>query len=460
MSAHDTSLPERIGLREVHHLAWPVMVTMLSHTAMSVADTLYVARLGTAQLAGIGVGATASFVLLAMGFGLTGGTRVLVANATGARNDHRARVMAWQGLWIAAVLGLVGLALSPASVPVARAFGGSPEVARFGAEYLAVCVGGSGMSLASLALSSWFQGRGDTRTPMVANVLANLLNIAMDPFFIFGWGPMPAMGVAGAAASTVLAQGIGAAMLAVAIRRELRGVPAAPRWDLLREALHIGAPMALRGALSVGGFAVFVAILARAGDAHLGAHVIVLRIVSVSFLPGHAVGEAAGVLVGQALGARRPELARQAFVAATRLAVVVMSLMGLVFVLFPTPLVGLFSPSPPVLVIAVQLMLVGAAFQVFDAVAMVAQGVLNGAGDTRFTLVAGVGTMWLVNLPLGWFLALHLGWGAVGAWTALTAEIVVFAGIALWRVHGGAWVTIPKGVAPASDEPVAEPALA
>ncbi len=451
MRAQNTTLPDRIGVRQVHHLAWPVMVTMLSHTAMSVADTLFVARLGTAQLAGTGVGATGSFVVLATGFGLAGGARVVVANATGAQDHARARVMAWQGLWIALALGLVGFALAPLAGPLARAFGGSPEVARFGADYLGVRIGGSVLALAALTLSSWFQGRGNTRTPMVANVFANLLNIALDPIFVFGWGPMPAFGVAGAAAATVLSQGVATVILAFAIRRELRGVPARPQWSLILRALHIGAPMALRGALSVGGFAVFVAILARAGDAHLGAHVIVLRIVSVSFLPGHAVGEAAGVLVGQALGAGRPALARQAFVSGTRLAVAIMATMALVFVLFPSPLVRLFSPAPDVLEIAVQLMLIAAAFQLFDAVAMVAQGALNGAGDTRSTLLFGVGTMWLVNLPTGWFLALHLGLGAVGAWLALTAEIVTFAALVLWRVSGGAWIELGLSTAGAGE---------
>lgn len=167
-----------------------------------------------------------------------------------------------------------------------------------------------------------------------------------------------------------------------------------------------------------------------------------MRIVSVSFLPGHAVGEAAGVLVGQALGAGRPELGRQAFWQATRLATLIMSLLGLVFVLMPGPLVAASDPSADLAEQAVRLMVIAALFQVFDAVAMVAQGSLNGAGDTRFTLVAGVGCMWLVNLPLGWFFTLHLGWGAVGAWLALTAEIVVFAGLVLWRVLGRRWLDL------------------
>ena len=429
-----------IGQRQVLHLAWPFMVSMLSQTAMTLADTLFVARLGTAPLAGIGLGSVASYVLLAAGFGLTGGVRVLVAQATGGQRTEQVRVLAWQALWITLALGLLGLLLVPLSAWVVALFGASGEVAAHATDYLWIRVAGSGPAVAMLALAAWFQGRGDTRTPMVANVLANLLNIALDPPFIFGSGPLPALGVAGAAVTTVVAQCVGTAILAAAAWPVLRRTSARPRLDLLRRMMQVGAPMALRGVLSVAGFAVFVALLARAGDAHLGAHVVVMRIVSVSFLPGHAIGEASGVLAGQALGAGRADLARQAFWAGTRLASLVMGAMALLFVALPRPLLAIFDPSPEVADIAVRLMLIGAAFQLFDAVAMVAQGVLNGVGDTRFTLLAGVGTMWLVNLPLGWLLGLHLGMGATGAWLALTAEIIVFAAVTLLRIRGSGWL--------------------
>ena len=165
-----------------------------------------------------------------------------------------------------------------------------------------------------------------------------------------------------------------------------------------------------------------------------------MRIVSVSFLPGHAVGEAASVLVGMALGAGRPRLARQAFGSAVRVALVIMGTMSVVFLVAPRPLVAAFHPEPAVVHIALQLMVVGAAFQVFDAVGTVAQGALNGAGDTRFTLVVGVGAMWLVDLPLGWLLALHLHLGALGAWLALTVEIIVVSSLTVWRVRGLSWL--------------------
>lgn len=440
MRANIDSMDRSIGLRQVFLLAWPIMISMISHTAMTVADTFFVGHLGTAPLAGMGVGSVASFVLLATGFGVMGGLRVLVAQATGAADRARADELAWQGLWLALGLGVIGLLLAPLALPVARLFGGSEEVSVHAAAYLSVRSIGTGPALLNLALSSWFQGRGDTRSPMVAAVLANLLNIGLDPWFIHGGAGLPAFGVAGAAWATVLAQGLGFVLLLWLGRRELRVARWAPRLSLLAETMRVGAPMALRGALSVGGFAIFVALLARAGDAHLGAHVIVLRIISLSFLPGHAVGEAAGVLIGQALGAGRPERAREAFRAGTRLAVGLMGTLSLLFVLLPAQLVGLFQPSAEVLEIAVQLMLIGAAFQIIDAVAMVNQGVLNGAGDTRFTMVAGVATMWLVNLPLGWWLALHLELGAVGAWLALTAEILAFALLTAARVRGDRWL--------------------
>ena len=216
----------RVGPVQVLSLAWPVMVSLLSQTAMTMADVLYVSRLGTTPLAGIGLGTVAAYLLVSAAFGLTGGVRVLVAQATGAGRHRQARVLAWQGLWLAAAVGLVGLVLAPVAHPLARVFGASPQVADQGARYLAWCLGGTGATVATLALTSWFQGRGDTRTPMVVAVLSNLLNIAMDPVFIFGFGPIPALGIAGAAATTILAQVLSALVLALLVRRHLRGISA------------------------------------------------------------------------------------------------------------------------------------------------------------------------------------------------------------------------------------------
>ena len=287
---------------------------------------------------------------------------------------------------------------------------------------------------------------------MVATLLSNGINVALDPLLIFGLGPIPAFGVSGAAAATVIAYAVGALFMAWFAFGDLRRVSPLPKRSLIAAIWKVGAPIGLSGVLDVSAFVIFAMVLARSGNAHLAAHVVVLRIVSVSFLPGHAIGDAAGVFVGQALGATRPTAARQAIRSAMILALVVMSACGVVFVAIPSQLLSIFSIEPDVEQIALTLMFIAAAFQFFDAIAMVAHGSLSGAGDTRFVMVLSVTMSWGVKLPLGIALALPLGMGAPGAWLGLTLEIILFAGIALWRLRSGKWIIAMDSV---SGKPVA-----
>ena len=224
----------------------------------------------------------------------------------------------------------------------------------------------------------------------------------------------------------------------------------------MAEIWRLGSPIGTRSLLESGSFALFAAMLARVGDADLAAHVIVIRIISVSFLPGYAIGEATSVLVGQAVGAARPQLAREALRQALQLAVGVMAVFGVIFWQLPEPLLVPFATAEDVHALSLQLLLIAALFQIFDAVAMVSLCALNGAGDVRFSMIISVACAWLIKLPIGWLLAVMMGMGAAGAWLGMTAEIVVVAGLATWRLRGEAWlrhccVTIRSTVEKSSD---------
>lgn len=435
MERRANALPARVGVGTVLGLAWPIMISMLSRTAMTTADTIFVGHLGTAAVAAIGLASIASFVFIALGWGLLGGINVAVAQATGAGREVREHW--WQAIWMALILGAVALLLVPLGPWVLPALGASPEATELGTAWYEVRLAGSVLLFLKVGLIAWFQGRGDTRTPMVATLIANLLNIALDPVFIFGWGPVPALGIAGAAHATNLSLAVGVGWLLVCSRPgRLVGL----RRGVVREVVRLGSPMAAHFALDVLAFTAFVAILARVGEEALAAHVIVMRIVSVSFLPGHAVSDAASVLVGQAIGAERADAAREAWRSGTRLAVGLMVAMGAVFLFLPGPLLLVFDPSPEVAEAGRVLLLVAAGFQLFDAIAMVGFGALKGAGDTRFTMVLGVSAAWLIKLPVGLGLAVGVGWGAGGAWLGLTVEIAVLAAVVSWRLVGEAWL--------------------
>ncbi len=430
------------GVREVFRLAWPVMISMLSYTAMGVVDTLFVARLGTAPLAAVGFAATLVFTSQSFGAGLMAGVRVVVAQFTGAGRHQQGIRVAWQGLWISAVLGVLISLLSLLGPGIFQVLGASTTVALHADSFFAIRVLGAPIVFSTLAISAWFQGRGDTRTPMIATLLSNGLNIVLDPIFIFGWGICPALGVGGAATATVISLCAGWAFLVLRAKPHLLSVVARPSRRLLHSVLQMGGPIGVRYFLEMCSFAVFAAMLAQVGAIELAAHVVVVRIISLSFLPGHAVSEATGVMVGQLFGAGQRERSWDAFRSALRLSLGIMAGCGFLFVLAPELLLAPFEAEVAVVDVARQLLLIAAMFQITDAYIMASHGAMNGAGDTRFVMISSVCVTWLVKLPIAYLLTLEMQMGAVGAWLGLAAELLVLCGVCWLRIRSGRWLEI------------------
>lgn len=438
MRALGLMLPDRAVLRELLQLAWPVVVGLLSLNMMLLADAFFVGQLGTVSLAGLGLAGTGVYLVRAFGNGLLGGVRVATAHAHGARAELRARRLAWQGAWLALGLGLGAWAVLPFSAFYLGLFGAEGELLDAALAWFRPVLLAAPFGFLGVASGGWLRARGDTRTPMRAEVVANALNIGLDALLVHGWGPVPALGVAGAGWATAVSIALAGSWQAFAVWRQVRGTPASPGRALLRQVWRLGAPLGLQWLLDVGAYAIFAGVLAASGEAHLAAHVFVVRLICISFLPGYGVAEAVGVMVGQAVGAGDPARAAQAWKAGVAVASGLMAAMGLVFVSFPEALLGALGASPEVMVIGVELLWIAAAFQVLDAVATVSGGALTGAGQTRFVLWVSVVGAWGIKVPLGAALALGAGMGAPGAWLGITAELVLSAAWLAWRAQRSA----------------------
>lgn len=419
-------------------VAWPLVVSMLGYTGMSLADTIMVAQLGTHAVGGVGLATTAYFAISCLGMGLVAGVRVIVAQAHGARDAERARSVAYQGLVVALVVGSVAAAMTPFSELLMNAMSGGSAAAGYGVAYLEIRMPSAMIQFAGAACFAYFDGLGQTKVSMRVRLIANALNVVLDGLLIFGVGPFPAMGVRGAALATVIALAFQGAVALWLLWSRARPDEGRSRFTLrgLRELFEIGGPMGMQWMLEVQSWAVFASLVARVGDAHLAAHAIVVRICSVSFLPGHAIGEAGSILTGQAVGAGDPAAARRAASSASWVAVVVMGAMGLVFLAIPEQLLSVFDPEPEVMRIGVGLLAVAAAFQLFDGLLMTRSGALNGVGDTRFVMLVSVAMAWAMLLPLAWLLCNVAGWGSHGAWIALTVHLMLLSGIFTLRWDG------------------------
>ena len=360
-------------------------------------------RLGAAELAAVGLSQLLLMFVMALVFGLGVGATVMVAFHTGATDNRRRALAARTVLLIGAaatlVLGCGGILFSS---PVARFMGADGRLLDLTLEYLHVTWFLFAAYVYLHLMSAIFQGVGDTRTPLKAMVGVNVLHVLVAIPLIFGvWG-FPRLGVAGAALASGLSEGVGAAwLLFVAARRGFFGIRRSG-WspEELRRTLRVGLPAMGERLITHGMQVVYARIVIHFGVAAYAAHQVGLNIESLSFLPGLGFAKAATALVGQRLGARDAEGARQSARQANLLGVGIMSVWGAAFVLFPSTWVGFFTPDQDVLAYSVPLMTVLGILQPPLAVAMVISGALRGAGETHVVLAAAILGGWCVRLPL------------------------------------------------------------
>jgi putative MATE family efflux protein len=434
-AAAPASQIEPPGLRRrVLSLAWPVIGQNLLETLLGIVDTLLVAGLGIAAIAGIGGALQIMFFVLAALSALSVGSAILVAQAVGARALDRASRLARQSLlWsvlLAVPLALVGLGLAD---PIIGIFGMEAEVARIGADYLRVTMGTVVVLVALILGGGVLRGAGDSRTPMTVTAIANVLNIGLAYGLIYGQFGLPALGAVGSAWATFVARSVALLLLLRALWKGRNGVSIAggggwmPDWSVARRVLGLGIPAAVEQILVTTAFLVLTILVAHLGTDTLAAQRISMSALSFSFLPGIGFSLAATSLVGQSIGAGRPREGSEMAKIATLWAVMWMSAIAVLFFVFATPIMRLFTSEPEVIRIGAAGLRAVALTQPFWGVGMVQSGALRGTGDTRFPLIVGSAGVWSAVL-LAWLGLTLFGGGLPMVWGAflVTSPITSF----------------------------------
>jgi putative MATE family efflux protein len=290
-------------------------------------------------------------------------------------------------------------------------------------------------------LSSILQGTGDTRTPMYAMILVNLLHVLVAYPLIYGrWG-LPAMGVKGAAVAVGLAEATGVAYLMMRSGRLFK--PSVRlRGDLLRMLWDVGAPVSGERIVQQAGILVYTKLVLLYGTISYAAHQVGLSIESLSFLPGYGFAIAAATMVGQSIGAGKYTRAKLENWEANRLAICIMTSMGIVFFFFPYMLLRAFTTDDAVIELGTVFLKIVALLQIPLALTMVLAGSLRGAGDTRFIMGATMVGMWGVRVPIALIVALTLELSVFFVWSAMIADWTVRMGLLLWRYQSERWKVI------------------
>lgn len=401
---------------------------------MTLAGTMLVAQVGADELAGVGLAGVVAFTLICFAMGMLRGVKTVVAQARGAGRGELVDDYLHAGVIFALGLGVLAIAGAWLVAPLVAKLCASPRAGEFAATYLRIRVLAAPVLLVYCALRETRYGESDARTPMRAAVVGNVLNIGLAAFLVLGLG----LGVTGAAVATLAGEAAQLLVLAWPMWPRLRRL----RWRAAaaRVVWRQGAPTGLQFIMEVGSFLLLTATVAHMSTADGAAHQLVLQIVNVSFLPAHAIAEAASVLVGQAVGAGRYELVRK--VAGRALGLGLAYATACLVVLIPlggTVVTAMAGGDDALASTATTLVHISLVFLLADAANVIARGVLRGAGDVRFPALIGVLTAWALTPPLAWLLGVRAGLGAAGGWIGLAAEIILGATIFWIRVNRGSW---------------------
>jgi len=433
--------------RAVVLLAVPMVLEMLMESVFVVADIFFVGRLGAEAIATVGITESLMTTIYAVAIGMTIGATAVVARRVGEKNMDQAARAAVQsillGLAVAVIVGTIGVLFGP---QLLAAMGADEGVLRIGSGFPRMMVGGSGTVLLLFLINAVFRGAGDAAVAMRVLWLANAINIILGPCFIFGLGPFPELGVIGAAVGTTIGRGCGVLYQVyhlfradgrIVIRREHLGLDL----DVMKSILRISGTATFQNFVGTASWMGLVYILTSFGSAAVAGNTIGIRIIIFACLPAWGVSNAAATLVGQNLGAGKPERAEAAAMKAAWYNTACLGIVGVIFFLFAPQIVSLFSSDPEVAGYGSRCLRIVAAGFPFYGFAYVMIAAFNGAGDTRTPTLINIGCLWLWEIPLAWALAHPAGFGPTGVFTAVAVAFTTMAVISTALFHQGYWKT-------------------
>ncbi len=427
--------------RAILLLSVPMVLEMVMESIFAVVDVFFVSRLGADAIATVGLTESMLSILYAMAMGLSIGAMAMIARRTGEKDAEGAARIAVQaiglGILVSIPIAVVGVLFAPQML---KLMGGSPWVVEHGYRYTQLMLGSNGIILLLFLINAIFRGAGDAAVAMRVLWIANSLNILLCPCLVLGLGPFPELGVMGAALATTIGRGVG--VLYQLYRLFWRGGRLKVRREHVRlEPATLLAMVRLSGSgmlqmlVSTTSWVFLVRIVAVFGSAAVAGYTIAMRIVLFAILPAFGMSNAAATLVGQNLGAQRPERAEQAVWRTGFYNMVFLGGLGLLFLLFAEPLIATFTQEAEVARNAVRCLRVVSAGFLFYAYGMVVTQAFNGAGDTLTPMVLNLVCFWVVELPVAYVLSGPLGMGPTGAFLSVTIafSLVAVLGAAVFR---------------------------
>lgn len=434
----------RLG-RAIFILAVPMVLEMVMESVFAVVDIFFVSKLGPDAVATVGLTESVMTVVYAIGVGLSMATTALVSRRIGEKKPKEAGNVAFQAIVVSM---FVSLFIAIPGVIFAKEFlilmGATPEMAEKGYLYPAVMFGSNVVIMLLFIINAVFRSSGDAAISMRVMWFANIINIILDPLLIFGIGPFPELGIMGAAVATSIGRGLAVVYQFYLLfkgnhRIQLHWESLKIRLSVMMQLIKISGGGILQNLVATSSWIFLVRIIAVSGASALAGYTIAIRIVIFLLLPAWGLSNAAATLVGQNLGAKKPDRAEKAVWATGIVNMFFMGSLGLLLFLFPSYWIGLFIKDPVVVENGILALRIISSGFLFYALGMVMMQGFNGSGDTTTPTIINLFSFWLFEIPLAWFMAIALNMGLKGASFAIVIAESFLALIAFLLFRRGKW---------------------
>ncbi len=426
-------------------LSLPMVLEMIMESLFSLVDIFFVSKLGAGAVAAVGLTESVMSVVYSIGGGLGVATTALISRRIGEKKPDEAAVAAFQAILVTFVVSFL---ISLPGIIFAKEFlllmGATEQVAVDNYLYPAIILGSNSIVMLLFIINSVFRSSGDAAVSMRVILLANVVNMVLDPLLIIGWGPVPAMGIKGAAIATAIGRGIAVVyqfwlLFTKHQRINLVWSKLTIRLKVMGELLKLSLGGILQNLIATSSWIFLVRVIAFSGEEAIAGYTIAIRIIVFVLLPAAGLSNAAATLVGQNLGAGSPARAERSVWITGYVNMALMGLIGMLLVLFPSTFIRFFISDPAVIaqgIIALRIISTGF---VLYGLSMVMIQAFNGSGDTLTPTIIYLIGFWLIEIPLAWIFAVALKLELQGACIAIVIAESTVAVIAWWLFRKGKW---------------------
>lgn len=431
--------------RAIILLSVPMVLEMVMESLFAVVDVFFVAQVSTNAVATIGLTESVITIVYSLGIGLSMAATAMIARRIGEKKQKEASHTAVQAIILTLVISLI---LSVAGFiygeDVLRLMGGAEELISEGKWYTKILFASNGTIMLLFLINGIFRGAGNAAIAMRALWISNILNMLLDPLFIFGWGPVPAMGVTGAAVATAIGRSVGVGYQLYHLLKGTGVISVSlqhikPDFSIIKRLIRIASGGVGQFLIESASWIFLVRIISNFGSEVLAGYTIALRIVIFTILPSFGISNAAATLVGQNLGAKLPDRAEKSVWLAARYNVVFLFSVSLIFYIFSHEIVGIFTDVDTVKNEAIKAVRYICFGYIFFAYGMVLSHAFNGAGDTKTPTIINFVSFWIFQIPLAYFMANDLGFGSAGVYLAIVFAFALLAIFSIIWFKRGKW---------------------